>query len=104
VPQSLGKHADLAMLRGLQVAYIAIFAAYFALCIAVARRWTGRAGWGAPQALALITGGMVPSLLISLGFVGRLQPLLSVPFFLWLVWLAWRVKQPPERAAAMTAA
>ena len=76
----------------------------FAVCVVVARRWTGRAGWGPPQALALITGGMVPSLLISLGFVGQLQPLITVPFFLWLVWLAWRVKQSPLRTAAMTPA
>lgn len=104
VPNILGKHAEAQTLRGLQVDYIAILAAYFAVCVVVARRWTGRAGWGPPQALALITGGMVPSLLISLGFVGQLQPLITVPFFLWLVWLAWRVKQSPLRTAAMTPA
>lgn len=100
VPQILGKHADLQTLRGLQVDYIVILAAYCAICITIARRWTGRAGWGPPQVLALLTGGMVPSLLISLGFFAQLQPLISVPFFLWLVWLAWRVKQPPVQAAA----
>ena len=69
VPNVLGKGADLQTLRGLQVDYIAILAGFYAVCIVVARRWTGRAGWGPPQVLALLTGGMVPSLLISLGFV-----------------------------------
>ncbi len=103
VPNIFGRHADLQTLRGLQVDYIAILAVYCALCVVVARRWTGRAGWGPPQVLALLTGGLVPSLVISLFASARLQPLLTVPFFLWLVWLAWRVKQPSAQTEAVAA-
>ena len=102
VPNIFGRHADEQTLRGLQALYIVILLALFALCLAVVRRWTARADWGVEQTLALITGSLVPSLLTTLlvpTLFAQLQPLLTVPFFLWLVWLAHRVAKHPRTAA-----
>jgi hypothetical protein len=91
VPNILGKHTDIQTLRGLRAVYIALLLVLFARGLALLRRWTGRTGWGRLQTLALLTGALGSSIIISLLLPGRLQPLLTVPFFLWLVWLARRI-------------
>jgi hypothetical protein len=107
MPNALGKHARIGTLVALQPVYILVFLGYFLICLVTLRRWTGRANWGDAQALALITGVLTPSILISLivpVMHAELQPLITVPFFLWLVWLAWRVKPSPAQPEAVTLA
>ena len=75
---------------------VGLLVAYFALCLRQLWVWTGRAGWGRRQELALITGTLTLNLIIV-----SLQPggeiLMTVPFFILLVWLALRERRLEAR-------
>jgi hypothetical protein len=75
---------------------VGLLVAYFALCLWWLRVLAGRAGWGRRQELALLTGVLVPNLLIV-----SLQPggeiFVTVPFFALLVWLAFRERRLERR-------
>jgi hypothetical protein len=75
---------------------VALLAAYFALCLWRLRVWTGCAGWGRRQELALITGALTLNLaIVSLQPGGEI--FMTVPFFALLVWLAFRERRPEAR-------
>jgi len=72
---------------------IAVDLAFFFACLGVARRWTGRAGWGPRQALALISCALCLTIGLSVVHSEALAggaPLLTLPFLALLVWMAWR--------------
>ncbi|HEY7093201.1 MAG TPA: hypothetical protein VH393_08485 [Ktedonobacterales bacterium] len=75
---------------------VCLLVTFFALCLWRLRVWTGRAGWGQHQELALITGALIPNLIVV-----SLQPggeiLMTVPFFILLVWLAFRYRRMGAR-------
>ena len=75
---------------------VGLLVAYFALCLRRLWVWTGRAGWGRRQELALITGALTLNLIIV-----SLQPggeiLVTIPFFTLLVWLAFRERSLAAR-------
>ncbi|HEX3272910.1 MAG TPA: hypothetical protein VHR15_19860 [Ktedonobacterales bacterium] len=75
---------------------VGLLVAYFTLCLWRLWVWTGRAGWGRRQELALITGALTLSLIIV-----SLQPggeiLMTIPFFILLVWLAFRERRLEAR-------
>ena len=71
---------------------VGLLVAYFVLCLWRLRVWTGCAGWGRRQELALITGALTLNLIIV-----SLQPggeiFVTIPFFALLVWLAFRYRR-----------
>jgi hypothetical protein len=71
---------------------VGLLVAYFALSLWRLWVWTGRAGWGRRQELALLTGALTLNLIIV-----SLQPggeiFMTVPFFALLVWLAVRERR-----------
>jgi len=71
---------------------VGLLMGYFALCLWRLRVWTGRAGWGRRQELALITGALTLNLIVV-----SLQPggeiFMTVPFFALLIWLAFRYRR-----------
>jgi hypothetical protein len=75
---------------------VGLLTGYFALCLWRLRVWTGRAGWGRRQELALITGALTLNLVVV-----SLQPggesFMTVPFFVLLVWLAFRERRREAR-------
>jgi hypothetical protein len=75
---------------------VALLVAYFALGLWRLRSWSGRAGWGRRQELALITGALIPNLVIV-----SLQPggeiLVTIPFFALLIWLTFRYRRLEAR-------
>jgi hypothetical protein len=65
---------------------VCLLVAFFALCLWRLRVWTGRAGWGPRQELAIMTGALIPNLIV-VSFQPGGEILLTIPFFLLLVWL-----------------
>jgi hypothetical protein len=75
--------------------------AYFALGLWRLRVWTGRAGWGRRQELALITGALIPNLIV-VSFQPGGELFVTVPFFALLVWLAFRYHHRESREPVST--
>jgi hypothetical protein len=75
---------------------VGLLATYFALCLWRLWVWTGRAGWGERQDLALITGTLTLNLIVV-----SLQPggeiFMTIPFFALLIWLAFRERRLEAR-------
>jgi hypothetical protein len=71
---------------------VCLLIAYFAVCLWRLRVWTGRAGWGPRHELALITGALLPNLIV-VSFQPGGEILLTIPFFVLLVWLAFRYRR-----------
>ena len=73
-----------------QIVDISALLAFTGGTLFVVRRWTGRSGWADRQTLALITGSLACATLVSLlappAWAG-LQPLLTVPFLGFLLWV-----------------
>ena len=68
---------------------VALLIGYFALCLWWLWVWTGRAGWGRRQELALITGALIPNLLV-VSFQPGGEIFMTISFFALLIWLAFR--------------
>lgn len=77
---------------------VGLLVAYFALCLWRLRVWTGRAGWGRRQELALITGVLIPNLII-VSFQPGGELFATIPFLALLIWLAFRYRrlERPQR-------
>ncbi len=83
-----------------QIIDIALCVLYSALLLRIGRGWTAREGWSLRHTLALITGIMAFSTLISLlipEFWPDLEFLATVPFFILLIALSIRLRRR-ERA------
>jgi hypothetical protein len=95
IPGIVGSAVPAARLAGWQVFLIIGMIAFFWAVVATGRNWTGRAGWGDRQTLAVITGGLMPtiigSMLIPVALVG-LEPVVTLPMLALLVWLAKRYR------------
>jgi hypothetical protein len=73
-----------------------------ALCVG----WTRRAWWSPRRQLALITGALAfTALVTALPQLGSTyEPLVTIPFMLYLIILAWRARRAERRAAIASAA
>src|SRR5262249_14270225 len=75
---------------------VCLLVALFALCLWRLRVWSGRARWGQREELALITGALIPNLIV-VSFQPGGELLLTIPFFVLLVWLAFRYRRREAR-------
>jgi hypothetical protein len=78
-------------LRPWQLLLIALMTGYFSLVIWAGRRWCTRPEWGSRQALAVITGALLPAIAASLvvpAALRGLEPLVTLPALGVLIWLA----------------
>jgi hypothetical protein len=85
-----------------QALLVALMLAYFGLLVAVGRSWYLRRGWGNQQALAVITGALLPAIIVSLvlpAALAELEPLATVPMLALLVWLSRRVRRADQLTA-----
>ncbi len=72
---------------------VGILGTFVAVALVTARPWTGRAEWGPRQNLALISGALAFTALLSVTLpplIVLLEPVATVPFFVLLVVLARR--------------
>lgn len=88
---------------GVNLLMVVIDLALFFICLGVVRRWTGRAGWGPRQTLALISGALCVTIFLSPTALATGSPLLAFPFLALLVWMARRMgKRERERMVAVS--
>lgn len=82
--------------QGIDIVFFILFSA---LILRVGRGWTARAGWSLRHALALISGVLMFSILITLlpPVWSTLEPLATLPFLLLLIALSLRLRHQ-ERA------
>jgi hypothetical protein len=81
---------------------MAIMLAFVVILLTRGLSWMRRAGWGLRQNLALITGIIFFSVVITVLVPGQLlllQPVATAPFFILLIILARRLNRPPFAAA-----
>lgn len=80
-----------------QVLLMILMSVFFALVIAVGRRWSARPGWGPRQVLAVITGALLPATVLSVVVptaLLALEPLATLPTLALLIWLDRRLSRP----------
>jgi hypothetical protein len=84
---------------------IVLFILFSAFTLAIGRGWTARAGWSPRHTLALMTGVLMFSILITLlpPVWSTLEPLATLPFLLLLILLNIRLRRR-DRTRTMTAA
>jgi len=78
-----------------QVVYIVLILGVGIVLLNVAGRWSRRSGWGHPQTLALITGALLPGIILSLLLPQMwlaAQPAATLPCLVLLVWLTRRTR------------
>ncbi len=95
VPGLAGAAVPADMLAAWQVALVGVMCAVFSLVVATARNWTARTGWGDPHTLAVISGALLPAIILSLvlpAALRGLEPLVTVPMLGLLAWLARRAR------------
>jgi hypothetical protein len=95
IPGLAGSAVPAAGLAGWQVLFVIAMCALFGMAIAVGRSWSGRAGWGDRQTLAVITGALLPAIILSLllpAALRGLEPLATLPVLVLLIWLARRYR------------
>jgi hypothetical protein len=88
---------------GVAASAIAADIAGFFVCLGVVRRWSGSVGWGRPQTLALISGALLVSILLSVLLPDAragLSPLLTIPFLALLIWQARHLAHSPSSTVA----
>lgn len=78
---------------------VLIILSIFLVCaflLVMVRRWSAHRAWGHRQALALITGALLPAILLSL-FLPRMwlvaQPAATLPCLVLLLWAAYRERK-----------
>lgn len=88
-----------------QLADIVVCLLFGALLLRIGRRWTGRAGWTPRHTLALTVG--VLSFSILLFFIPAvwyfLEPALTVPFVILVIWRDRRLRRREQREQALAA-
>lgn len=89
-------HAHAPTRQGLfQALLIVVTLAVCALFLVAVHEWSGRYSWGHPQMLALITGALLPMIILSLLLPPMwlsAQPLITLPFLVFLIWLTRRTQ------------
>lgn len=101
IPGIVGSRVPPGLLPGWQIVFITLMGVLFYVAIASCRSWSGRAGWGQRQTLAVVTGALLPAIILSIFIpvaLKGLEPIVTVPMLLLLVWLAWRTKRRGEPA------
>ncbi len=91
VPGLVGYAVPTNLIGDWQVVLIAVMCAVFSLAVATGRNWTARTGWGDSQTLAVISGALLPTIMLSLvlpAALRGLEPLVTLPVFGLLIWLA----------------
>ena len=92
-----GRRAE-AALAGWQILYMILICGFFCLVVVIGRSWSGRADWGRRQTLAVITGALLPAILMSLvlpAALRALEPFATLPMLALLIWLARRYQPAP---------
>jgi hypothetical protein len=88
--------------RPWQLLLVVLMAGFFWAVVDVGRDWTSRGDWGQPQTLAVITGALLPTIISSVvvpAALRSLEPLVTVPVLVLLVWLSRRQRQGARLAA-----
>jgi hypothetical protein len=80
---------------------VGLLVAYFALGLWRLGVWTGRADWGRRQELALITGALIPNLIV-VSFQPGGELFATIPFFALLIWLSFRYHHQESREPVST--
>jgi hypothetical protein len=83
-----------------QTLFILLILAVCGLMLTIVRNWTGRNTWGHPHTLALITGALLPAILLSLVLPQTwlaAQPAVTFPFLVFLIWLTWHTRPEAHR-------
>jgi len=96
VPDLTARRARPSGLLSAQLVDIAAMLLFSAILLWRARRWSGRAGWSPRHTLALITGVLTLTILLSLLVPEERtlgEPLVTVPCFFFLLWLDRRLKK-----------
>jgi hypothetical protein len=98
IPAVTGSAVPADRLAAWQILFVVLISAYCCLVVAIGRSWSGRAGWGQQQKLAVITGALLPAIILSLllpAALRELEPLATVPMLALLLWLARRTGATP---------
>jgi hypothetical protein len=93
IPGLIGARIPAARLAGWQAIPAILMCFFFALVVAIRRSWSGRGGWGHRQTLAVITGVLLPTIVVSMVLplaLRTLEPLATVPMLVLLIRLASR--------------
>lgn len=101
IPGLLGYGVAPGKLPGWQILPVTLMIGLFCLAITLGRSWSERAGWGQRQTLAIITGALLPAIIVSLlspFALKTLEPLATVPMLVLLLWLAQHTKRLEEAA------
>ncbi len=96
LPGIAGSLASPADLGPWQAGLVLAMCTLFGLVVATGRTWTGRSGWGYRQTLAVVTGALLPAIILSLLLPAAwrgLEPVATLPMLALLIRLS-RLKQP----------
>jgi hypothetical protein len=88
----------------LQAGFVLAMVALFGLIVATGRSWTGRSGWGHRQTLAVITGALLPAIILSLVLPAAwrgLEPVATLPMLALLIRLARKTRESSASAGAL---
>lgn len=101
IPGILGPRVASGKLPDWQILTIGLMIGYFWLVVAMGSSWSRRVGWGKRQTLAVITGALLPAILLSFvvpAALLTLEPVVTLPMLVLLIWLARRTKRLEEAA------